>query len=357
MVFRKRGNLLPDESFIYNNSKLDIVNDFNYLGTVFNYTGSFGLNIQQLVGKALKALNVLMINCRKYNMKPKILCQLFDAFVGSILSYASQIWGYSKSKEIERIHLKFCKHILKVRNSTSTMAVYGELGRYPLYISRYIKIVKYWHKIINTDNIILQHMYTSAYNDCILGRKNWLTNVKQILCDYGFNNVWDNPETCYTKAFINIFKQRAIDCFMQEWHTNIETSPVLELYRNIKFDFSYERYLDVLPGDLKTYVCKIRISAHSLRIQTGRYARNRIPRSERYCIYCNTNDLEDEFHFILICSCYSDIRKKYIRKYFYQNPSMYKFIELLKSDNRTNIVNLAYFIKNALSIRTTLTHT
>ena len=49
MVFRKRGNLLQNESFTYNNSKLDIVNDFNYLGTVFNYTGSFGLNIQQLV--------------------------------------------------------------------------------------------------------------------------------------------------------------------------------------------------------------------------------------------------------------------------------------------------------------------
>ena len=84
------------------------------LGTIFNYTGSFCLNIQQLVGKALKALNVLMINCRKYNMKPKILCQLFDAFVGSILSYASEVWGYSKSNEIERIHLTFCKQIVKV---------------------------------------------------------------------------------------------------------------------------------------------------------------------------------------------------------------------------------------------------
>ena len=186
------------------------------LGTIFNYTGSFCLNIQQLVGKALKALNVLMINCRKYNMKPKIKCQLFDAFVGSILSYASEIWGYSKSKEIERIHLKFCKQILKVRNTTSSMAVYGELGRYPLFISRYIKIIKYWHKIINTDNIILQSMYKLAYNDCLNGRNNWLSNVKKLLFDYGFNNVWDNPETYFTKSFIHVFKQRAIeDLFLQ----------------------------------------------------------------------------------------------------------------------------------------------
>ena len=149
---------------------------------------------------------------------------------------------------------------------------------------------------------------------------------------------------------------RDIDGFLQEWHTHVKKSHVLELYRNIKLDFIYERYLDMLPGDLKTYICKIRISAHSLIIQTGRYARNRTPRNERYCIYCNTNDLEDEFHFILICPCYSVIRKKYIHKYFYQHPSMFKFIELLKSGNRKNIVNLAYFVKNALSIRSTLTH-
>jgi len=49
---------------LYNGNWLDVVNDFNYLGTVFNYTGIFPLNQQQLVGKGLKALNVLLINCR-----------------------------------------------------------------------------------------------------------------------------------------------------------------------------------------------------------------------------------------------------------------------------------------------------
>jgi len=38
-------------------------------------------------GKALKALNVLLYNCKRFPMKPNVLCKLFDAFVGSILSY------------------------------------------------------------------------------------------------------------------------------------------------------------------------------------------------------------------------------------------------------------------------------
>ena len=32
--------------------------------------------------------------------------------------------------------------------NTPTTAVYGELGRYPLYISRYLRILKYWLRLI-----------------------------------------------------------------------------------------------------------------------------------------------------------------------------------------------------------------
>ena len=58
-----------EEVFTYNGNRLEAVNDFNYLGTVFNYTGNFSLNQQQLVGKGLKALTVLLLKCRKYRLK------------------------------------------------------------------------------------------------------------------------------------------------------------------------------------------------------------------------------------------------------------------------------------------------
>ena len=118
---------------------------------VFNYNGSYTLNQQTLSGKGLKTINILLTKLRAYNLQPKTTCQRFDAFVGSILSYGCETWEFSKSKEIERIHLKFCKRILNVISSTSNAGVNGELGRYPLYITHYIRIIRYWCKLLKVD--------------------------------------------------------------------------------------------------------------------------------------------------------------------------------------------------------------
>ena len=98
-VFRKRGGLRDNKSWIYKNTPIEVVNEFNYLGTVFKYTWSFILNRKTLVGKGLKALNCLFYNTKKYSLAPKVVCQLFDAFVGSIINYSCEVWGLGKSKD------------------------------------------------------------------------------------------------------------------------------------------------------------------------------------------------------------------------------------------------------------------
>jgi len=140
VVFRKRGPILESEKWLYNSVPLETVDNFNYLGVVFNYSGSFVLNQSAIAGKGLKALNTPLANIRSFVLKPITTCQLFDSFVGSVLCYGCEVWGFSKNKQIERIHLKVCKSRLNVKNTTCTMSVYGELSRYPLYITRYVRI-------------------------------------------------------------------------------------------------------------------------------------------------------------------------------------------------------------------------
>jgi len=46
------------------------------------------------------------------------------------------VWGYTKSKEIERLHLKFLKRFLNRNQSTCNAFIYGELGRYKFGVNR-----------------------------------------------------------------------------------------------------------------------------------------------------------------------------------------------------------------------------
>jgi len=89
-------------------------------------------------------------------------------------------------------------------------------------------------------------------------------------------------------------------------------------------------------------------------MQTGRCDRPRIVPEERYCLYCVRRDLEDEYHFIYICSCYVVIRRKYLHKDLYQNPPMFKCINYLNSWDKVELVNLSMFVKDALAIRNTI---
>ena len=103
------------------------MSNFNYLGTVFNYTGTFVMNQETFVGKGLTSLNVLLYNTKRFNcLNPQYcancLMHLLD------LHYACEIWGFGKSKCIERIHLKFCKALLKVKTSTSNAGCMGSWG-------------------------------------------------------------------------------------------------------------------------------------------------------------------------------------------------------------------------------------
>ena len=54
--------------------------------------------------------------------------------------------------------------------------------------------------------------------------------------------------------------------------------------------------------------------------------------------FSDLDELEDEYHFILICPQYGDIRTKYIKKY------IFKLVHLFQNDNLTHIKNLARYI-------------
>ena len=100
------------------------------------------------------------------------------------------------------------------------------------------------------------------------------------------------------------------------------------------------------------------MSSHRLviEVEAGRWKNkkktNRVPLSDRKCSSCQT--LEDEYHFILECKIYIDLRRRLIPKYFWIRPNMHKFIELMNCTNRGCIRKLGTYIYQAFKRRTEL---
>ena len=55
-------------------------------------------------------------------------------------------------------------------------------------------------------------------------------------------------------------------------------------------------------------------------------------------------DIEDEYHILMKCKYFVNLREKYISKKYYKRPSMYKFQKLMNTTKR-ELYRLMLFIK------------
>ena len=131
--------------------------------------------------------------------------------------------------------MQFCKKILGVKRSTQNDFVYGELGRAPLQSKVFYTIIAYWFKILEaqeTKYIKFAYMYQLMLNDienkptCV----NWASKVKFFLSSLGFNEVWINQGVGDRNAFLQIFKQRLSDSFLQDWNSRLTESSRANFY-------------------------------------------------------------------------------------------------------------------------------
>lgn len=87
---------------------------------------------------------------------------------------------------------------------------------------------------------------------------------------------------------------------------------------------------------------KLRCSSHKLAIEEGRF-RN-IDKQDRKCIYCRMNVIENEYHFVLVCPFYRELRMSILPNYFCSWPSIVKFKQLMKCNQTGLTKRLARFV-------------
>ena len=210
-------------------------------------------------------------------------------------------------------------------------------------------LIRFWLHIItlNHDRFVFK-CYEFQLRKVSRNENCWAQQVKQLLCSNGFGYIWFQQFVHDKISFLNEFKLRLCDIEKQKCIQKFKLHSKLRLFSIYKKDISLSyHYTNIINLKHRRLLTKLRLGILELEIEKGRW--ENIDRDKRTCKICNNNIIEDEYHFILQCAYYSDLRSKYIPRFIYLYPSINKLCLLFSNTKCIN--NLGKYVYFAFERR------
>jgi hypothetical protein len=185
------------------------------------------------------------------------------------------------------------------------------------------------------------------------GTDGWVNDLRKIANELRLNVTLDDLEP------VNILElSESIIEYNRVWFNDLCNSSVkLRTYRLFKDNNEEEPYLKMfLPRSIRSGLSQFRLGVFPLRIETGRYKREKL--EDRICIFCDNEEVETEFHFLLKCDLYKNERQTLIKKVAELKGDINElnddelFVTLLRDFPKQT----AYYLNKARNIRHILTH-
>ena len=218
------------------------------------------------------------------------LIVLYGCLFATIL-YSCEVWVNldELSEKLVMIEKKALKSCLGIKHSTPDDIVYLELNKADIVCAIRDRQYNFFQKFMNQSEdtaiaMSIWNLYSESVDSSSQGVIHYFQNLQT-------GNRKEDKEARKSRANLS---ERSMTVRYREL-TNLEHCDVL--YNS----FIIEKY--------RTVITRWRLSSHSLRIETGRYQRPKIPRAERTCSVCHI--LEDEHHSIFVCAAHTFIRARY----------------------------------------------
>ena len=348
MVIRNGGVVKKSEKWYYNGTLIDVVSYYSYLGVIVSSRLMWSKHIDNMSSKAHQIISRIVYMCNHFDHVPmKMLFKIFDGKIKPILLYGSEIWGVRKYEDIEKVHLRFCKVVLGVGKTTWNFAAIGECGRYPLYVEYHVRAIKYWCKLVTTEESRYNSKcYKLLYKLDAAGRKNWASDMRSLLCCLGYGIAWYSQTIGDIKAFICEIRERLLSISCQEWYGRVDhLCPEYLCYQPSPFAVSYTRIINSyhrrrLFALLRTKGLPIKNNLLRLNIVYN-----------NLCEKCNGIYVENEYHILFRCTKYKNEREKYLPTSLTTNPSIEKLNNVLISEDATLVKNIIDYLQEIMKNR------
>ena len=165
------------------------------------------------------------------------------------------------------------KELLGVHCKTLNVACRSELGRLPINTKIIMASIKYLDHLITSEMSLVHGIFLETLNHNPWPA--WVKYMVKCFQSLGFpylNLSYFNTCTSF-KPLFNQLQQRINDQHMQQQNTIISESSKLSFYREFYEFGKRASYVDELTNrNDRSHLAKLRLSAHSLEIERGRYS-------------------------------------------------------------------------------------
>ena len=275
VIIFSKGKITKYKPFKFGNNTVDIVEDYVYLGTTFNFNGTFNKAKNKQVLQAQKAYYSLLSKVRNLNLAVDVFKELFEKLAIPVLLYGSEIWGYENTNELQVMCNNLMRRFLRLHGTTPKCMINGELGIKEIEEYTDNRMLNFWCSIATGDESKIStilYKWTKALYDRNKFKSAWLDKIKTILDNIGMSSTFNNIANISKVWFKNTIKLKLNDIYNQNWSNEVFNNSICLNYRVMTDRKHLKNYLLKLPSQYMHAMCKFKCANHRMPIVQGRYA-------------------------------------------------------------------------------------
>ena len=165
-------------------------------------------------------------------------------------------------------------------------------------------MLRFWNRLVSMN----RNRLTRTIFDWDKTKNGWCKQVKTLLSLIDYPSVFTLEQPVDLQQAGNLLHTR----FCESWEQDVINVPKLRSFITLKHEYGTEPFLKLHNRGYRSVIAQFRCGILPLSIETGRF--NGIPLEFRLCVFCSENTVEDEFHFLLDCSFYTDLRQALLTK-------------------------------------------
>jgi len=357
--FRPKSFQCTEFQFTCGDISISRVTQYKYLGLIFTEYLDFLIMTKMVAQSASRALGLLIAKDKAFGGMPfQCYTKCYDAMVQSVIDYGSSIWGTNRFSCIDSVQNRACRYFLGLGKYAPNPALQGDMGWSMPEHKQWLCVIRKWCRMINLDTSLLtRKIFMCCFEQSNLRCRTWFFRVRKFLIAINHGDICEARELVVKSVICSISAELKL-LYKAQWLKKLNSDVAargelyggnkLRTYRKFKHSYSTEPYVCIITQKkYRSAYAKFRCGVAPIKIETCRYGLNRIPVAERLCETCN--EIEDEFHVIMFCTMYSDIRDDLfqsicnINAEFFELTTERKFIYIMSNPDCYRVVSKALY--------------